>query len=877
MGPKRLLPDLISVKRDFCWARECAGAVVGVDAFILLYEAVKSAYEEVVVRGEHRAALAHFKRRLDTLLIKGVRPVFVFDGRKFSGKQVAQRTRGEQRARALALVAAQLESADAQQAGDGTLTLCLDDKTLKAAAHVTEELVTAAIDLLRATSGVSYVVAPYEADAELAYLARTSQVQYVMTEDADLVVYGCPRVLIGVDWKMGRAQLYEQGALVTRTAASVGAPLPSLLRKWSGNGFEHCEMLAAYATIQGNDYVNFPGFGPKRALEVLQNIQRKTAYAGQPLPASVIVAGMRRLAGTTAGLSVPDDAEGEIERGMGIYREQTVYDLRRKCDAPLAEAVAAHLEAAAAAPGLEPQSAAPTVSPELEPAPEPEPAPTPKPTRRSARQRVARGEPGDADATAPSTGPGTVKLRDGCVLGHAEAHSLGFISRENPGVIIELEPVTKLTRDVRHTPSTLTFDMVAGSEIDPAQVTSELIAAGPQPGGVSKEALTLFLKTRAYDNVSGDTWTELAQKVHDRLVIERAGRAKDAGFAIHLRDPTGRCLHEYLLKRNVLSLAQVPQYDGKYVSPAASAEVITDLTQIQSLAPTISEELILEHFAEVGASTDDNVRALRRGYEHMEQLVVIPGLRYYPQPFADMPNVVVFSCNSPASFSSNSYHVMVWARVDRTAETQLKPVTEILRVACKPLGAGPKACYCRASGASHGEFVYSMCTHASVLLQVVHNLLRPEGHTRADVEPCTARLCAWNCPGESDSAVAEQAAYFVSLAKPKRTRVVGRQVITACESSEGRANLRVIPASHAALNVRSTPARDAARRTLYQHSREYYYSEMYNNQVDWAVGRVLRRVVKAVAVLDGSGGGLSDSEEEGEEEEEESGSGAARL
>jgi len=52
---------------------------------------------------------------------------------------------------------------------------------------------------------------------------------------------------------------------------------------------------------------------------------------------------------------------------------------------------------------------------------------------------------------------------------------------------------------------------------------------------------------------------------------------------------------------------------------------------------------------------------------------------------------------------------------------------------------------------------------------------------------------------------------------------------------------------------------------------------MYNNQVDWAVGRVLRRVVKAVAVLDGSGGSVSDSEEEGEEEEEESGSGAARL
>ena len=45
------------------------------------------------------------------------------------------------------------------------------------------------------------------------------------------------------------------------------------------------------------------------------------------------------------------------------------------------------------------------------------------------------------------------------------------------------------------------------------------------------------------------------------------------------------------------SYSHVARYDGKYVSPAASAEVITDLTQIQSLAPTMSEELILEHFA----------------------------------------------------------------------------------------------------------------------------------------------------------------------------------------------------------------------------------------------------------------------------------------
>ena len=43
--------------------------------------------------------------------------------------------------------------------------------------------------------GVEYLVSPYEADAQLAHLARTGYVWAVLSEDSDLVAYGCPRVL----------------------------------------------------------------------------------------------------------------------------------------------------------------------------------------------------------------------------------------------------------------------------------------------------------------------------------------------------------------------------------------------------------------------------------------------------------------------------------------------------------------------------------------------------------------------------------------------------------------------------------------------------------------------------------------------------------
>ena len=51
--------------------------------------------------------------------------------------------------------------------------------------------------------GVDFVVAPYEADSQLAFLASIPTcrggVSAVITEDSDLVPYGCPRTLFKCD------------------------------------------------------------------------------------------------------------------------------------------------------------------------------------------------------------------------------------------------------------------------------------------------------------------------------------------------------------------------------------------------------------------------------------------------------------------------------------------------------------------------------------------------------------------------------------------------------------------------------------------------------------------------------------------------------
>lgn len=46
---------------------------------------------------------------------------------------------------------------------------------------------------------VDCIVAPYEADAQLAFLSKIGLADYVVTEDSDLVLFGCRKILFKLD------------------------------------------------------------------------------------------------------------------------------------------------------------------------------------------------------------------------------------------------------------------------------------------------------------------------------------------------------------------------------------------------------------------------------------------------------------------------------------------------------------------------------------------------------------------------------------------------------------------------------------------------------------------------------------------------------
>lgn len=103
--------------------------------------------------------------------------------------------------------------------------------------------------------GIEFVVAPFEADAQMAWLDRTGKVAAVVTEDSDLLLFGCKRVLFKLD-KDGFTDEICLSRLVEATELDFGA--------FSLAKFRHMCMLS------GCDYLpSIHGMGLKTAYKYI--------------------------------------------------------------------------------------------------------------------------------------------------------------------------------------------------------------------------------------------------------------------------------------------------------------------------------------------------------------------------------------------------------------------------------------------------------------------------------------------------------------------------------------------------------------------------------------------------------------------------------
>ncbi|CAN2391590.1 Exonuclease 1, partial [Pristimantis euphronides] len=174
------------------------GQTVAVDTYCWLHKGAFACAEKLA-KGEPTDQYVTFCMKLvHMLLAHGVRPILVFDGCTLPSKKDVERSRREKR---------QLNLQKGKQLlREGKLSEARD--CFSRAIHITSEMAHDVIKAAR-SEGIDCIVAPYEADAQLAYLNKNGFAKAIITEDSDLLAFGCKTVILKMD-KFGNGLEIDQ-------------------------------------------------------------------------------------------------------------------------------------------------------------------------------------------------------------------------------------------------------------------------------------------------------------------------------------------------------------------------------------------------------------------------------------------------------------------------------------------------------------------------------------------------------------------------------------------------------------------------------------------------------------------------------------------
>ncbi|PAV57066.1 hypothetical protein WR25_26130 [Diploscapter pachys] len=184
MGIQGLLPFVKKACREGD-IREFRGHSIAVDVSCLLHKGIYACADKVVSGQDTKIHINYVKKYVDTLLALQCHVILVFDGRPLEAKKQTNSGRHEQRKSNLDQ--AKILMAKGQK-GEAYAKL-------QRAASITGKIVESTIEAFRVYKNVDVIVSPYESDAQLAFLTREKLADAVITEDSDLIVFGCERII----------------------------------------------------------------------------------------------------------------------------------------------------------------------------------------------------------------------------------------------------------------------------------------------------------------------------------------------------------------------------------------------------------------------------------------------------------------------------------------------------------------------------------------------------------------------------------------------------------------------------------------------------------------------------------------------------------
>ncbi|KAL7682809.1 putative XPG/Rad2 endonuclease, PIN-like domain superfamily, 5'-3' exonuclease domain superfamily [Plasmopara halstedii] len=292
MGVTGLLPVLKSVM-DQVHVSKYDGNTVGVDASDWLYKGAYSCPVDLVLGRPTDAYLNYAMQHLKLLQQHNIRPILVFDGAPLPSKAQENAARSRFRANWLQKARKLLQEAKEDQDPRAVFSACTK------AVSVTNDMIMRLIAVLRKMN-ITFYVAPYEADAQLAFLSRQKIVDVVISQDSDCVPYGVKTVLYKLNSDGWGCELKRRSLGANEELSFVGWSEEMFIQLCVLAGCDYCPSVSGVGIITAYKLVN----ENKTPIKVLKALQQQK------------------------GSLVPENFSEQFYSAILTYRHQLVFDPR---------------------------------------------------------------------------------------------------------------------------------------------------------------------------------------------------------------------------------------------------------------------------------------------------------------------------------------------------------------------------------------------------------------------------------------------------------------------------------------------------------------------------------------------------------------------
>lgn len=243
MGIKNLHKTLLHlfIKKNL---KDYSGYKIGIDGYCWLHKSIFCDNMDLATNPESKSYLYFIKAKVQNLLNHNIKPIFIFDGNKLPIKNKEESYREYKRLQKVEQAKKLFEQGKEDQAKN----------ILISSIDITPNMVKQLTNILTSMN-VEFIVAPYEADAQLAYLDYIHYIDAIITEDSDLIAYGCKKLLYKLDNNNNCMEINYNDIFTFK---------PQNKKILDFTEFTH-EMFLQFCILSGCDYFKANNIGNKKA------------------------------------------------------------------------------------------------------------------------------------------------------------------------------------------------------------------------------------------------------------------------------------------------------------------------------------------------------------------------------------------------------------------------------------------------------------------------------------------------------------------------------------------------------------------------------------------------------------------------------------